>query len=352
MLPYVPRLVVDWLRTTPEVLYRPVEGSLVFVDISGFTKLAERLAKKGKVGAEELSDTLNATFAELLSVAYDYGAGVIKWGGDAVLLLYDGDDHEARACRGAAEMQRAIRRVGRIRTESGTVVLRMSIGVNTGVFDFFLVGESHRELLIAGSAATETTLLEADADAGEVGISPATAAQLPARNVGAAKGPGFLLRGLPAAFGLERRTSTISATFRSRSVCRSRSAATCSRPIASLSTARSVWRLSNFAEQTVIREGVGIGRARTAQLHQCGSTLGRAAPCDLPRADSRRTAARSSFSRARREARATTKSGCCEPSARYGRRHPAPVAGGGRLGPFLGRFALRTGGRSPSRAMR
>ena len=168
----MPRLVVDWLRDAPEERHRRVDGSLVFVDISGFTKLAERLARKGKVGAEELSDTLNATFTELLSVAYDYGAGVIKWGGDAVLLLFDGEDHEIRACRGAAEMQRAIRRVGRIRTESGTVVLRMSVGVNTGAFDFFLVGESHRELLIAGRAATETTLLEAVADAGEVVVSP------------------------------------------------------------------------------------------------------------------------------------------------------------------------------------
>src|SRR5579864_9761698 len=110
LLPYVPNLVVDWLRTGTTQRYRRVEGSLVFVDISGFTKLAERLARKGRIGAEELSDTLDTTFTELLSVAYDYGAGVIKWGGDAVLLLFDGDGHELRACRGAAEMQRALRR--------------------------------------------------------------------------------------------------------------------------------------------------------------------------------------------------------------------------------------------------
>lgn len=199
LVPYVPRLVVDWLRAGPDDLHRRVEGSLVFVDISGFTKLAERLARKGRIGAEELSDTLDTTFTELLSVAYDYGAGVIKWGGDAVLLLFDGDEHELRACRGAAEMQRTLRRVGRIRTGSGTVVLRMSVGINSGVFDFFLVGESHRELLIAGRAATETTLLEAVADAGEIVVSPATAARLPRRSIGDARGPGFLLRGLPAA---------------------------------------------------------------------------------------------------------------------------------------------------------
>jgi len=199
LLPYVPRLVVDWLRTTPDAQYRAVEGSLAFVDISGFTRLAERLARKGKVGAEELSDTLDATFTELLSVAYAYGAGVIKWGGDAVLLLFDGAAHEVRACRGAAEMQRTLRRVGRIRTDSGTVELRMSVGVNSGSFDFFLVGDSHRELLVAGRGATETTALEAAADAGEIVIAASTAAALPARHLGGAKAPGFLLRGLPPA---------------------------------------------------------------------------------------------------------------------------------------------------------
>ncbi len=66
LAPYVPRLAVSWLRETPERLWREVEGSLAFVDISGFTQLTERLARKGKVGAEEMSDILNATFAELL----------------------------------------------------------------------------------------------------------------------------------------------------------------------------------------------------------------------------------------------------------------------------------------------
>ena len=74
--PYVPRLVVDWLRNTPTDILREVDGSLAFVDISGFTQLTERLARRGRVGAEEMSDTLNATFAALLAAAYDDGAGL------------------------------------------------------------------------------------------------------------------------------------------------------------------------------------------------------------------------------------------------------------------------------------
>ena len=99
--PFVPRLAVDWVRTTPESVWREIAGSLTFVDISGFTAMTERLARKGKVGAEEMNDVLNAIFTELLGVAYRDGAGLVKWGGDAVLLLYEGPDHASRACRAA-----------------------------------------------------------------------------------------------------------------------------------------------------------------------------------------------------------------------------------------------------------
>ncbi|MGE5274767.1 MAG: adenylate/guanylate cyclase domain-containing protein, partial [Verrucomicrobiota bacterium] len=192
--PYVPRLVIEWLRESPERCYRQVEGSLAFVDVSGFTSLTERLSRRGKVGAEEMNQILNECFTECLSSAYEFGAGVIKWGGDAVLLLFEGDRHERRACRAAFEMQRTMRRVGRIRTDSGSVTLRMSIGVHSGSLDFFLVGDLHRELVVTGPAATRTVAIEAIADAGEIAISPQTAAALDPRDLGREKDTAILLR--------------------------------------------------------------------------------------------------------------------------------------------------------------
>lgn len=195
LAPYVPRLVIDWLRDEPHADHRRVEGTLVFVDISGFTALTERLARRGKAGAEEISDVLNTVFEQLLSVAYDYGAGLVKWGGDAVLLLFDDEGHAVRACRAAAEMQRTIRRVGKLRTTAGNVTLRMSVGVHTGVFDFFLVGARHRELVITGESASVVAQMEKLAEAGEVVVSAATAAVVKA--VGPQRGDGYLLAGVP-----------------------------------------------------------------------------------------------------------------------------------------------------------
>jgi class 3 adenylate cyclase/tetratricopeptide (TPR) repeat protein len=197
--PYVPRPVIDWLRDEPDTAYRQVHGTLAFADISGFTTLTERLARRGKVGAEEMGDLLNSTFAQLLVPAYDYGAALIKWGGDAVLLLFDGDGHEARACRAAYEMQRTIRRAGHLRTSAGAVTLRMSVGVHSGALDFFLLGSHHRELIVTGPAATKTTLMEQVAQAGEVVVSPETAAAVGHAHTGPSKGLGLLLASVPDA---------------------------------------------------------------------------------------------------------------------------------------------------------
>ncbi len=197
LAPYVPRIAIEWLRETPTARHKQIEGSLAFVDISGFTALTERLSKKGKVGAEEMNDLLDACFAELLSVAYAQGAGVIKWGGDAVLLLFEGAGHETRACRAALNMQRQMKSAGKLRTSSGLVTLRMSVGIHSGAFDFFLVGDLHRELVITGPAATMTVEMETVAEAGEVAVSPATAAALDRRCLGEEKGPAILLRREP-----------------------------------------------------------------------------------------------------------------------------------------------------------
>jgi class 3 adenylate cyclase/tetratricopeptide (TPR) repeat protein len=197
---YVPRMSVSWLETAADEQVRSVEGSLAFVDISGFTRLTERLARRGVVGAEELSDILDDTFGTLLRVARADGAELVKWGGDAVLLLFDSDDHAVRAARSAHRMRRTLREISRRRTSAGAIALRMSVGIHSGLHHFFLVGDPavHRELIVSGPAASTTADMESAASAGQIVVSPATAELLPRRLVGAAVGDGRLLRAEPA----------------------------------------------------------------------------------------------------------------------------------------------------------
>jgi class 3 adenylate cyclase/tetratricopeptide (TPR) repeat protein len=174
--PYLPRLVLDWAARTPDEQWREVDGSLVSVDLTGFTALAERLQAKGRAGAEELVLAISGVFEGLIGIANRRGGDILKFRGDALLMLFSGDAHAERACRAASEMQWFIERTGETMSSVGEVELRMSTGIYSGTCHFFLVESSHRELVVAGPAATATIQLEDDADAGEVLVSPATAA--------------------------------------------------------------------------------------------------------------------------------------------------------------------------------
>ena len=176
---YVPRILLRHLAEDPEATWWTTDGSVVFVDISGFTKLSEKLAKVGKEGAEQVTDAIEACFTDLLSVAYANDGSLIKFGGDALLLLFEGDDHVANACRSAVWMRRALRDVGRIEVPGSHVQLRMSVGVHTGTYHFFHVGGSHRELVVTGPGWTGTVGMEHIAEAGEILVSPQVAAALP-----------------------------------------------------------------------------------------------------------------------------------------------------------------------------
>jgi len=210
--PYVAALATRWLAETPEDRARILEGTLAFVDISGFTRLTEMLAGRGKAGAEELTGYLDASFAALLDLAYANGGELVKWGGDAVLLWYSGEEHAARAADAAWRMQRTMRRIGRLQTSAGRATLRMSVGIHSGTFHFFSVGSLHRELIVTGPAASLTAHLESVAEAGEIVISPNTARQLDPRTVGPGKQDGLLLAAAPSVRAREvQRSAAVSA---------------------------------------------------------------------------------------------------------------------------------------------
>ncbi|MGH2896707.1 MAG: adenylate/guanylate cyclase domain-containing protein, partial [Solirubrobacteraceae bacterium] len=198
---YAPTLVLQWLRDQPHQRHRALDCTLVFADISGFTRMTEMLAVRGKIGAEEIADLINATFGPLLDTAYAYGAGLIKFGGDAALLFFQGAGHAARGCRAAHEMQQVMRATGSRATSRGPLRLRMSVGIHSGVCDFFLLGhEDHRDLVVSGPAVTTLAQMEKVAGPGQIVVSDGTVAALAAAGVRPPSAPvaqGWLLRRSP-----------------------------------------------------------------------------------------------------------------------------------------------------------
>ncbi len=192
LAPFVPRITVE-RSTEPGSHWVAVEGSMLSADISGFTALSERLASKGKAGAEEITVLINTCFEALIGAAYGYGGEVIKFGGDALLVLFRGDGHEPRAANAGLAMQRALQTSGAARRAG----LTMTVGVGEGPFDCFLVGGGHRELLIIGERASRVIELEGAAGKGQTLASEAVAASLEPALVGDAHAGGLVIEGAP-----------------------------------------------------------------------------------------------------------------------------------------------------------
>ena len=174
----VPRIVLDWVIDEPERQWRIVDGTMVFADISGFTALSERLATRGRIGTEELVETLSRVFGGMLAISARRGGQLLKFGGDALLLLFTGHDHACQAASAAVEIRRDLRQASQIPTSVGKLNLKISIGAHSGSFHLFLVGDPYRQLVVGGPDTTVVMNRETAAEAGQIVVSPEMAALL------------------------------------------------------------------------------------------------------------------------------------------------------------------------------
>src|SRR5215471_14998973 len=120
-------------------------SSVLMADISGFTRLTETLARRGEVGAEDLTRCLNIYFGRLIDLIVEHGGDIVKFAGDALLAVWPAD-----------------------------VRLSLRVGVGAGSFAILDVGgvDGRRELIATGDALAGMNMATATARPGEMGLSP------------------------------------------------------------------------------------------------------------------------------------------------------------------------------------
>jgi class 3 adenylate cyclase/predicted ATPase len=151
------------------------QATLLFADIAGFTAMSERLTQLGREGAEVVTGVVNDYFATMLGIIAHYGGDLFKFGGDALLVCFSGDDAAVRGCCTALEMQRAMDRFAVIETTQGTFNLRMTAGLGTGRLFLASLGSPDRlEFAVMGLALEQMARAEDLAEAGEVVVDQAT----------------------------------------------------------------------------------------------------------------------------------------------------------------------------------
>ncbi len=162
-------------RLSAEGDLRPV--TILFADVRGFTRLAERLP------AEQLVAAINHCFDALGDVIVRYGGEIDKFIGDAIMARFGapvahGDDPR-RAVLAALDMHVALRALNHALREQLGIELEMRVGVNTGTVLAGPIGSrNHREYTVMGDAVNVASRLEHSAPVGGVLIGESTSAHL------------------------------------------------------------------------------------------------------------------------------------------------------------------------------
>jgi class 3 adenylate cyclase len=94
---YVPEFLMSRFLARQEPLDGPgmecFPAAVLFADISGFTPLADRLARRGPAG-EKLSGLLNAYFGQLIALIAAHAGEVITFAGDGLLAAWPAIDED------------------------------------------------------------------------------------------------------------------------------------------------------------------------------------------------------------------------------------------------------------------
>jgi Adenylate and Guanylate cyclase catalytic domain len=100
---------LEYRRLQSEVSFRPYtcHAAVLFVDLSNYSKITAEISHKG---AHAISTAVNAYLSRLLGIVSSYGGDVVKFAGDAVLIVWEGEKGDLEmnillAARCSLEMQ-------------------------------------------------------------------------------------------------------------------------------------------------------------------------------------------------------------------------------------------------------
>jgi class 3 adenylate cyclase len=169
-----PEVIQQILADTSRLQLGGVRGtvSVLFADLSGFTRFAESLPP------EQVMEALNQTFARLTDVVFANHGTLDKFIGDCLMAFYGaplstGND-ALNAVRSAVEMQAAFKEL-KTQWADGRSALGLAIGVNTGEAIVGNVGSHRRmEYTVIGDAVNVAARLQDRAIAGQILIGEDT----------------------------------------------------------------------------------------------------------------------------------------------------------------------------------
>jgi adenylate cyclase len=140
---YLSPEVIRILLRNPELVQpRKTEVTVLFCDVRDFTGISEKL------DAQELALLLNGYLTEMTRILFSHHGTLDKYMGDAFMALWgapsEQPDHALEACRAALAIIRKLPELQDQWRASGQPVLRVGVGISTGVASVGNMGSALR----------------------------------------------------------------------------------------------------------------------------------------------------------------------------------------------------------------
>ena len=146
--------------------------TMLFVDVSGFTALSERL------DAEQVSEIMHRTFDIILDAVHENNGTVNQFLGDGVMALFgdtSSEPHACRALRTALAVQERLETVRREMWQSYGLAFRVRMGINTGPVVIGTIGAALRtDYTATGNTAAAALGLLQIAEPGQIVLTDRT----------------------------------------------------------------------------------------------------------------------------------------------------------------------------------
>lgn len=176
---FLPEYVVKQILENPESLGLGGVNqtiTVLFADIRGFTSISENEKP------ERIVQLLNLYFTEMTDIIFEHGGTLDKYIGDGLLALFGAPhvtpDDAKNALKTAVAMQRRLKEINQKLLVEGFAEIGVGIGLHTGEATVGYIGSDKRsEYTAIGDTVNLAARLEAQAEAGKIIISEATAAQ-------------------------------------------------------------------------------------------------------------------------------------------------------------------------------
>ncbi|MBN1151163.1 hypothetical protein JXA84_08110 [candidate division WOR-3 bacterium] len=119
-------------------------GCAMFLDLSGFTSVTDKLMREDKEGIEVLGNFLSQIFENIISNIHQRGGFISSFEGDALLAIFPGEESFRGALSCSEEINGFFSDKSVFKTKFGNFYISIKTGISYGGIDYLITGKKQR----------------------------------------------------------------------------------------------------------------------------------------------------------------------------------------------------------------